>query len=150
MNRFGVNDLIRLFFLQKEQQLFERSNLNIPGDFSSYAFEKWFQQFHGFSLDYQAYYFDKYENKETKQQPINKFMRQVQSVSVLKNNFIFIKWFEEAVDSTNTFFKEKNKWSDNIFYNPEGEYSFNFSRFALQFSLLKQSLYNKTNQLINN
>ncbi len=96
--------------------------------------------FEEFSLDYQTYYFDKYENKETGNKPYNKYLNQLTSIP--NENSRFLRWLDEAITNTNEFLnknieKQEDQWSDSILYNPNGEFSVGFARFALQLSLRK-------------
>ncbi|MBW3470442.1 hypothetical protein [Arthrospiribacter ruber] len=141
--RIGLNSLLRIFFSQPQQEFFEIKALDKPKDWIlNYQCADYFDLIQVFASDYQAYYFDKYENQETGSKPIDKFRNLVKAIS--KENSKFLIWFYEAIENTNEFLKEGNKsipdkWSDSILYSPNGEYMLSFSRFAIKFSLLKQS-----------
>ncbi len=145
-NRFGLNELLHLFFLQPTSEIYDNnSNLQITYNKVVESYLNWFKMFEEFSLDYQTYYFDKYENKETGNKPYNKYLNQLTSIP--NENTRFLRWLDEAITNTNEFLnknieKQEDQWSDSILYNPNGEFSVGFARFALQLSLRK--VYFKT------
>ncbi|MCU0390386.1 MAG: hypothetical protein MUE81_04660 [Thermoflexibacter sp.] len=151
--RFGINGLLRIFFNQTQQNTFEVNLLEKPKTWElDRLSKKWFSEIEEFAQNYQAYYFDKYENKETGSKPYGKFLNLINAIP--NENSQFLIWFYEAVENTNEFIKgeEKkipDKWSDSLLYAPNGEYTLSFARFAIKFSLLKQ--YQKaSNQITKN
>ncbi len=145
-NRFGLNELLHIFFLQPTSEMYDNnSDLQITYNKVTNSYLYWFEVFEKFSLDYQTYYFDKYENKETGSKPYNKYLNQVTSIP--NENIGFLRWIDEAITNTNEFLnknieKKEDQWSDSILYNPNGEFSVGFARFAIQLSLRK--VYFKT------
>lgn len=145
-NRYGLNELLHLLFLQSTQDIYDdNSDLKITYNKTTDFYLNWFKTFEEFSLDYQTYYFDKYENKETGNKPYNKYLNQVTSIP--NENIGFLRWIDEAITNTNEFLnknrdKKEDQWSDSILYNPNGEFSVGFARFAIQLSLRK--VYFKT------
>jgi hypothetical protein len=143
-SRFGINELLHLFFLQSNQLKIEVKGLEKPSDWSiDLPTKKWLKQINDFSSDYRDYYFDKYENKETGIKPLSKFKNQIVTIPEQANQYL--KWFDEALENTNEFLKKDNlsdKWSDTLLYNPQGEFSPTLSRFAFKFLSMKQ--YSKT------
>jgi len=150
----GLNELLRIFFSQPKQELKEIDSLQSSNNLLlNNPTEKWFANFMSFSGNYQSYYFDKYENKETGRQPYGKFLKLIQDISLETTDFLY--WFNEATERTNNFLNTKNetdkdKWSDALLYNPNGEYAISFAKFAIKFSLLKQyqSSFSQQNQII--
>lgn len=147
-SRYGLNELLRLFFSQPKQEHYDISDLQLEKQNITDRFYHWFEEINKFAKDYQTYYFDKYENKETGQKPYNKYLNQITSIPA--NNTHFLRWFEEATSNTNDFLKrnkedDAKQWTDALLYNPDGRFSIAFARFAIQLSLRK-TYY----QIINN
>ncbi len=143
-SRFGINELLHLFFLQSNQPKIEVKGLEKPSDWSLDSPTKnWLKEIHDFSSDYIDYYFDKYENKETGIKPLSKLKNQILTISEQTSQYLM--WFDEAFENTNEFLKKESisdKWSDGILYNPQGEFSPALSRFIFKFLSMKQ--YSKT------
>ena len=145
-NRIGLNSLLRIFFNQREQKLFEFKVLNKPKNcLIDSNGKKWLKEIEKFANDYQAYYYDKYENKEPGFKPSEKYLNLVKDIS--NQNSLFLKWFYKAIDNTNEFLKSKansipDKWSDALLYNPQGKYALSFAKFAIKLFLLKQYITN--------
>ncbi|MFC2187349.1 hypothetical protein ACFCT7_08510 [Fulvivirgaceae bacterium LMO-SS25] len=141
-NRVGVNSLFRIFFNQPRQMDFEVGCLELSENWRiKDNNQRWLVEIREFVQDYQLYYFDKYENKETGEKPLTKFFNLSNSVS--NNNTKFLIWFYEAIEKTNDFItRETNdshgKWTERLLYAPNGEYAISFAKFAIKFSLLKQ------------
>lgn len=141
-SRYGLNSLLRIFFSQPNHKTFEIEPLKKVRDWTiDNSTEKWLKEIRSFAEDYQMYYFDKYENKETGFQPFNKFLSLIKAIK--NENSKFLIWFYEAVERSNEFLKEgdkkvPDKWSENLLYEPNGEFTLSFARFAIKFSLLKQ------------
>jgi len=155
--RMGLNALLRIFFSQPEQASFEIGFLQKENSWNiGHDSQKWFEEIRLFAQNYQAYYFDKYENRETGRKPFNKFLNLVNAIS--NENSKFLIWFYEAIANTNEFLRNSNKkthdeWSEALLYEPNGEYSLAFAKFAIKFSLLKQhwiTMDINTHQILNN
>lgn len=148
--RIGLNSLLKIFFSQPQQDIFEIKILEKPNDWKiDYRSAEYFEQLRDFANDYQAYYFDKYENKETGSKPISKFRNLVKAIP--NENSKFLIWFYEATENTNKFLSKDNsnipdKWSESLLYAPNGEYVLSFSMLAIKFSLLRQ--YQKSLNII--
>lgn len=151
--RNGLNSLLRIFFSQTHQDYFEIKALEkskywqIDDQCSQY-----FGQLQEFANDYQAYYFEKYENKEIGSKPILKFQNLVNTIPNESSKFLI--WFHEAIENTNKFLKVDNKnisekWADSLLYAPNGEHVLSFSKFAIKFSLIKKSHKSLHNKLTN-
>lgn len=149
----GLNELLRIFFNQPEQ-LINVNSLNLPGDLLlvDSPTQKWFDWFYAFSVDYQAYYFNKYKHRETEAKPYKKFEKQVKDIPMETSHFLM--WFREATELINDYLKSSHnlveeKWSDDLLYNPQGEFSISFSKLAVKLSLLKHLQYSiNTNQIL--
>lgn len=155
--RMGLNALMRIFFSQPQQTFLDISILQKENGWNvSHNHQKWFEEIRLFVQNYQAYYFDKYENKETGKKPFNKFLRLVNAISTENSNFLV--WFYEAIANTNSFLRDSNKdksdeWSEALLYEPNGEYSLAFAKFAIRFLLLKQhwiTMDINSHQILNN
>lgn len=149
-SHYGMNELLRIFFSQKEQVYtpVEKPNVEYSADIKQT--EQWFSKIQEFAADYQQYYYGKYKHNETGNFPINKFKKLVASISLETSKFS--QWFSEALDNTNEFLKEnagvKNKWAEeDLLYNPDGEKALSFSKLAIKLLLTKQSLINIKEQL---
>jgi hypothetical protein len=142
LSKNGLNELLRIFFNQPKQELFQISDVEGLQEFIlDEVNKKWFDDFKDFAKDYQAYYFDKYEDKETGKQPYAKFVKVIQDISLETSQFLY--WFRDAIERTNDFLQNTEEempdvWSDMLLYNPQGEYSLSFAKFAIKLSLLKQ------------
>ena len=147
-SRGGVNGLLRIFFSQQEPKVLAIEALEKSDHWVlDKPTEVWFNTIDQFCEDYQAYYFNKYENKETGERPYEKYYRLVEAIP--NENSKFLLWFYEAIQNTNEFLQENNdksnSWSEAILYDPWGKCPISFARFAIKFSLLKQHLHSKTN-----
>ncbi len=141
-SRFGINELVHIFFLQPNQPKIELKELMKPNDwFLDIPIKKWLDKISKFSDDYIQYYFDKYENKETGTKPFSKFKNQIEKIP--NDTLQYLRWFDEALENTNEFLKNNNgilseKWSDALLYNGQGEFSPNLMRFLFKFFSMKQ------------
>lgn len=139
--RYGLNELLRLFFSQPEQPEINLSVLEKSDGWKlDKPTEKWFGQFTEFAADYQQYYFHKRGNPETGSMPLKKFEKLANSIP--EDGSRFLMWFYEALENTNQFLItqeviKKEKWSDALLYAPNGEYAQAFARMAIKLSLLK-------------
>ncbi|MCU0328741.1 MAG: hypothetical protein MUE53_07100 [Chitinophagales bacterium] len=149
LSKIGLNELLRIFFNQSEQPNFEIKGLEMPKEWTlGYHTQQWFKQIREFAQDYQAYYFDKYENKQAGKKPFGKFLTQITEIP--KDNSGFLRWFEEVLENTNNFLKSDenklpDKWSDALLYNPQGEFAISFAKFSIKFFLLKQYYFSTIN-----
>lgn len=145
LSKNSTNELLRLFFNQTEQQIFElRAAESLQDLMLDSDLENWFNDYNRFSKDYQSYYFNKYENRETGKQPFEKYLKLIQNISLESSQFMH--WFRNTTSRINDFLllKEKspaNSWSDSLLYNPKGEFNIGFSKFAIKLCLLKQYLH---------
>lgn len=141
-SRFGMNELLHIFFLQPNQPTFELKELQKLKDWTlDTPTKEWIKQVKACSNDYIQYYFDKYKNKETGTKPLSKFKNQIATIP--NDNSQYLRWFDEALKNTNEFFKSRDetnaeKWSDSILYNGNGEFSPMLTRFLFRFFSMKQ------------
>ena len=139
----GLNELMRIFFNQPDQNIFESTSLLLPQDLLTLdaSSKKWFTDFSNFSNDYQAYFFEKYENKDTEAKPYNKFKKLIDNLP--NETSYFLNWFRDAIEKTNEYLQLKEgykleKWTEALLYSPNDDFAISFSKFAIKFSLLKQ------------
>lgn len=145
-SRYWINELLRMFFLQPSQPKIVYKRFDKPADWAiDEPTNNWLQQIQEFSNDYINYYFDKYENKETREKPLSKFKNQIATIP--NDTSKYICWFGEVLENTNNFVKKNNdrmreKWSDSLLYNGQGEFSPMLSRFLFSlFSMKHFSIY---------
>lgn len=136
----GLNELLRIFFTQTVQFDIQINNDNQLQDLDGET-KNWLGRINNFVKDYQAYYFDKYENKETGIKPFGRFLKLVNDISFDNSKFLY--WFKEAIENTNNYLitnnlKNSEEWTDDLLYNPQGDFAISFAKFAIKFSLLKQ------------
>ncbi len=133
--RFGLNELIHLYYLQKTQSYSHRVNgfneWDIEIDNSS---KEWINKIKCFSLDYKAYYLEKYQDVQSGVLPYKKLTRLI--LDIPSNTSQFLRWMDEAIGNTNKAL-DKN-WDDSIFYSFSGEFSPSLFRFIFKFILLKE------------
>lgn len=149
-SRFGINELLHIFFLQLNQPNIELKALKKPNDWSlDFPTKKWIADIQAFSDDYMNYYFDKYENKETGAKPLSKFKNQIATIP--NETPQYLRWFDEALENTNEFLKNDTvieKWSNALLYNGQGEFSPKISRFLFKFFCMRQNSISITEKII--
>ena len=139
--RYGLNELLRLFFSQPEQPEIQISALEKHEGWQlEKTTKKWFGKFTEFTADYQRYYFHKYGNPESGSKPLAKYLKLIESIP--EDGSRFLIWFYEAIDNTNQFLidqemSKREKWTDTILYAPNGEYRQSFASMAIKLSMLK-------------
>lgn len=137
---FGLNELLRLFFIQKEQQSFDDIGINLLADIEESVKEK-LNDMKQFAADYQAYYFAKYGNKETGAKPYKRFLKLITNIPIDTSKFLY--WFREAVEKTNDYLIAdgqmiSEKWSEDLLHNHNGDFAISFAKLATKFTLLKE------------
>lgn len=139
--KYGINELLRIYFNQVKQEDIIFSSIKDISKTENSNFEEWYKNIFLFAKTYQACYYDKYENKETGEKPISKYKSQIENIP--SDNYMFLSWFRDILQRINKYEskiinKKKEEWSEDLLHNPNGEFSLSFSKFILQFSMLKQ------------
>lgn len=142
-DKFGLLELLRLYFLQ-DRPLPSDTEFIFKGDNNTF-----WDRYITFSEEYQAYYFEKYTNPETKKLPLGKYRKLILE-TFPEDSEGFIRWFNNALEKRSQYKKEENKvdwkdWNDDLLYNQYGERAIATARFAIQFSLNKT--FNEFKQL---
>ena len=152
-SHYGMNELLRIFFSQKEQVCtpVEKPSAGYSTDIQ--RAQQWFSKIREFAADYQQYYYEKYKHNETGVLPISKFKKLVGYISL--ETAKFLQWLGEALENTNEFIEEnagiKDKWTEeDLLYNPDGEKALSFSKLAIKLLLTKQSFINIKSKFFNN
>jgi hypothetical protein len=148
---YSINELLRIYYNQKEQGVSELKDVGVASIWETdNNFQYWKNQCWEFVEDYQDYYLDKYTNKQTGKKPFGKFLSQINDIP--NDSRGFVNWLDEAVENVNNYLCErdnrsKKKWMyDDLLYNPLGETSITFARFAIKFLLQKQYYFSTINQ----
>ncbi len=148
---FSINELLRIFFNQKNQGNYELKELHVTTEWTQdLAFQNWLEKINEFIADYQSYYFDKYSNKRTGKKPYEKFLNQISSIP--RENNDFARWLNEAVENVSAYLQSSetptnDKWvSDTLLFNPLGEISISFARFSIKFLFHKHYYFSTINQ----
>jgi hypothetical protein len=149
-SHYGINELLRIFFSQKEQLYTPAEKPTIAYLTNIQRAEQWFFKIQEFAKDYQQYYYEKYKHNETGDLPIGKFNKLIAHIALETSKFL--QWLSEALENTNEFIKVnagiKDKWAEeDLLYNPDGEIALSFSKLAIKLLLTKQSLINTKEQL---
>ncbi|HEX5154701.1 MAG TPA: hypothetical protein VFW07_24810 [Parafilimonas sp.] len=149
-SHYGMNELLRIFFSQKEQLYAPAEKPTVTYSTNIQRAEQWFSKIQEFATDYQQYYYEKYKHNETGDLPISKFKKLIGHIALETSKFL--QWLSEAFENTNEFIKEstgiKDKWAEeDLLYTPDGEISLSLSKLATKLLLTKQSLINTKEQL---
>lgn len=141
---FGMNQLLRLYFSQKEQENLESVNLNFKIEHDE-LLDSWVIKINSFIDDYFIYYSAKYSHRETGDTPFKKYAKFIDSlISERSQNFSAL--INEAIENTNKYLIENGitqseKWSKgDLFVNPLGVSDYSFSSFVIKFLLKKHSI----------
>lgn len=135
---YGANELLRIFFAQKEQIYTPIEKPKVKYSTDIQRARQWFSKMQEFAADYQQYYYEKYKHRETGDLPIIKFKKLVNYISLETSKFL--QWLNEALENTNEFIEEnggiKNKWTEeDLLYNPDGEKALSFSKLTIKLLL---------------
>lgn len=138
--KFGLNELLRIFFSQPKQEVFSvspwKSKLK-----EDRLVNKWIGKIQSFSEDYRNYYYAKYQDAERDKLPYKKFVKTVDSI--VKENDGFYSLLSEMIYNTNQFIKDNeriknDKWRiEDLLTDPLGNNTWNICVLAVKF-LLKQ------------
>ncbi|AYO58298.1 hypothetical protein CO230_09325 [Chryseobacterium sp. 6424] len=148
--KYGLNELLRIFFSQSDQQSFEfhnLRNLSITAD----IFQRWLNRIREFATDYQTYFYANNFNFETGKPSYKKFERTINSLVTENDNFYAL--LTEIIYNTNQHLKEmeqtkEDKWSiEDLMTNPLGNSNRNICILAIKF-LLKQTSVQSSKELL--
>lgn len=151
--KYGLSELLRIFFSQPQQQNFQYSYFNNQMPNES-LFINWMNRIDAFTKDYQNYYYAKYKNLETGKLPYNKFLKTIESLIKENNNFYGL--LREAIFNTNTYITETqnnkaDKWIiEDLMTNPIGNSNQNICLLTIKFLLKQAALKPLKNQLLEN
>ncbi|MFT3949933.1 MAG: hypothetical protein QM763_23410 [Agriterribacter sp.] len=140
--KFGLNELLRIFFSQPEQKKFEYlfRERDLRGD---NVIQKWISRIRSFISDYQTYYYTRYKNPNSDSPPYNKFIKTVNGI--VKENDDFYSLLSEMIYNTNQFIKDNeqtkdDRWTiEDLLTDPLGNNSWNICVLTIKF-LLRQAV----------
>lgn len=147
--KFGLNELLRIFFSQPEQRKFDYKPLKIHIDD---LFDNWKIKIQKFVDDYQSYYYSRYQNPINNEFPYKKFLKTVGYIVAENDNFYSL--LNEMVYNTNQFFNDNgqlgaDKWQiEDLLTDPLGGNKLNICVQALKF-LLKETAIKPIKEQVN-
>lgn len=139
--KYGLNELLRIFFSQPEQEIFEFKNSENYLE-KNVILRNWIDRIQAFANNYQSYFYANNFNFETGKPSYKKFERTINSL--VKENDNFYSLLNEVIYNTNQHIKEcektkEDKWSiEELMTNPLGNNNHNICILAIKF-LLKQT-----------
>lgn len=139
--KYGLNELLRIYFSQPEQKVFEFKNWQ-PNLSNNTILKNWISRVQEFVNDYQSYFYSNNLNFETGKPSYKKFEKTINTLIKEKDNFYSL--LNEVICNTNQFIKESeqtkgDKWSiEELMTNPLGNSNHNICTLAIKF-LLKQT-----------
>lgn len=141
LRKHGINELMRIFFSQPEQDKFVFVNriTNLEKD---RAFQSWKANIQAFVTDYQSYFYAKNFNFETNIPSYKKFVNTINALIKEEDNFYSLLF--EMIYNTNEYIREveknkNDKWViDDLMTNPAGGSNINICLLAIKF-LSKQT-----------
>ncbi|MEJ5052732.1 hypothetical protein [Sphingobacterium sp. MYb382] len=144
LSHYGINELLHILYNQPELEIIISQELALSVANPSVGFlQGWFDTIEKFAIDYQAYYYAKYQHRDTKKEPIEKFKKLISSISLGTGSFMF--WLREAIDNTNQFLANEkdvfnDRWTDEqLLYSPYGDLPYSFSKLAIKLILTQQA-----------
>jgi len=150
--KYGLNELLRIFFSQPEQQIFEFQKLDNHKK-NNTILQNWIDKIQEFAHDYQTYFYANNLNFETEKPSYKKFEKTINSL--VKENDNFYSLLNEVIYNTNQHFKESeqnknDKWSvEELMTNPLGNSNHNICILAIKF-LLKQTAIRPSKEILIN
>ncbi|WP_437917926.1 hypothetical protein [Sphingobacterium sp. LRF_L2] len=150
--KYGLNELLRIFFSQPNQETFEFRNLkNLLKN--KVIFRNWMNRIQEFANDYQTYFYANNFNLETGKPSYKKFKKTINAL--VKENDNFYSLLNEVIYNTNHHIKQaeqnkKDKWSiEELMTNPLGNSNHNICTLAVKF-LLKQTAISPIKESLTN
>lgn len=141
--KYGLNDLLKLFFIHPKKEDFIIENLDIKPIEEPFI-TNWINNIESFVNDFKDYYCEKYIHRETGKLPIKKYSNLVRSYLSEQNNFIDL--MQESIYNTNQFISKRDnvkadKWNiADLLNDPMGNYNSTLGIAAIKFALKKQSI----------
>lgn len=141
--KFGLNELLRLFFSQSQKPDFSNSFWENSYE-SEHFIDQWISSIDQFATDYCDYYCAKYANRETGKLPTEKFSGLINRLISEQNGFIIL--LKEAIYNTNQYLSVKealntDKWDiADLLTDPLGKHNTTFCIPAIKFALKKKSI----------
>ena len=140
--KYGINELLRIFFSQPEQQEYDFNSLSpYHPSYEESMIIGWKKKIATFIADYQSYYYAKYQNPLIADQPHKKFNKTVDLF--IKRNDNFYTLLSEIVYNINQYIREnsgykEDKWSmEDLLTTPLGNSNRKFCETTIKF-LMKQ------------
>lgn len=146
-SKFGMNELLRLYFSQKSQEDFKIETSYFENE-DKELIGSWIENINSFIEDYFNYYSDKYSHRETGEKPLKKYSKFVDSLIFERSRFSIL--LNEMILNTNSFLidnklADKEKWRiEDVLINPLGINDYLLGSFAFKF-LIKQHSVNLFN-----
>lgn len=137
--KFGLNELLRIFFSQPKQKKFDYTPLKNDTDD---LFDSWKRRIQLFVDDYQLYYYTRYQNPLNNEPPYGKFLKTVSNI--VTENDDFYSLLSEMIYNTNQFLNnnkqlDADKWQiEDLLTDPLGGSKLNICVQTLKF-LLKET-----------
>jgi hypothetical protein len=134
-SKWGLNELLRIFFSQPEQESFNIVNWENEL-IEDELFKRWKERVQNFVNDYKEYYFIKYQNWTTQEFPLRKFESAINAM--IKKNDNFYSLLNEMVYNTNQYAREvlqckDEKWSiEELLTDPLGNSNWNLCVFIIK------------------
>lgn len=150
--KYGLNELLRIFFSQPAQEIFEFKDWKTKLENNS-ILHKWRYRIQEFVNDYQNYFYSNNVNFETGKPSYKKFEKTINAL--VKENDNFYSLINEVIYNTNQYIKEsekskEDKWSiEELMTNPLGNSNHNICILAIKF-LLKQTAIKPIKELLTN
>lgn len=150
--KYGLNELLRIFFSQPAQEIFEFKDWKTKLENNSILY-KWMYRIQAFANDYQNYFYANNVNFETGKPSYKKFENTIHAL--VKENDNFYSLLNEVIYNTNQYIKEseknkEDKWSvEELMTNPLGNSNHNICILAIKF-LLKQTAIKPIKELLTN
>lgn len=150
--KYGLNELLRIFFSQTEQEILEFRNSH--NDLKeNIILQNWISRISEFANDYQDYFYTNNFNFETGKPSYRKFEKTISALAKEKDNFYSL--LSEVIYNTNQYILESgqtkdDKWSiEELMTNPLGNSNHNICILAIKF-LLKQQAIKPLKELLTN